>query len=115
VWQLMLMPVPASSPVAAGLNCWHTLLGPHWHLTPARALTRRRAWASGWEESKRAAEYARLEAEAKSVEAQLRRVRHENGQMEMVRAANEDEIARLKGRLADMVTQVRETRAPHAA
>ena len=53
-------------------------------------------------EEKRAAEVARLELESHSLEAQLRRVRHDAGQLELVRVAHMDEIAALKERVATM-------------
>ena len=64
-------------------------------------------WAYDCEEERRATELARVEKEAKSVEAELRRARFENDQMQMVRAKNEDEIKYLKDKVSDLAVELK--------
>ena len=59
-------------------------------------------WKEDCTAAKRAEERAQLERERNSIEAQLRRVRHEVGQLEMVRSAHEDEIQALKAKVQTM-------------
>ena len=59
-------------------------------------------WSSSMLEAKRLAELARLEREGASLEAQLRRARHEAHQAGLVNLAHEDEIRALRDKLADI-------------
>jgi hypothetical protein len=59
-------------------------------------------WSSSMHEAKRLAELARLEREGASLEAQLRRARHEAHQASLVNLAHEDEIRALRDKLAEL-------------
>ena len=59
-------------------------------------------WTIDLKEAKRLAEIARLEKESKSLEAQLRRARHEAHQIGLVKVAQEDELKALRDKLAEM-------------
>ena len=59
-------------------------------------------WSSSMLEAKRLAELARLEREGASLEAQLRRARHEAHQAGLVNLAHEDEIRALRDKLAEL-------------
>lgn len=69
------------------------------------------AWVEEWAEARRAAERERMEREAKSLEAQLSRARHEVGQAMLMRTAQEDEARHLKSRVTDLGIEVREQAA----
>ena len=63
-------------------------------------------WAADVERAKQLAERQRLEREANSLEAQLRRARFETGQLQLVRVAQEDELRALKARLGVLTDEV---------
>jgi len=63
-------------------------------------------WGDECAEAKRLAERERLEREANSLEAQLRRARFEAGQQRLVVVAHEDEIMALKERLGMLNDEV---------
>jgi hypothetical protein len=65
-------------------------------------------WAENHEAEVQAAEKARLEREANSIEAELRRVRYEHGQMGLVKAANAEEIRYLREKVGDLSRQAKE-------
>ena len=58
-------------------------------------------WSDDCRETKAAAERAELERLANSLDAQLRKARHEAGQLNLVRAANEDELKELREKLKE--------------
>ena len=60
------------------------------------------------EEEVKAKQLEQLAKEASSVEAELRRSRFETSQLEMVKAANEDEIRRLKDKISDASITIRD-------
>ena len=62
-----------------------------------------RFWGELVREAKRNAQFAELERQSKSVEHQLRQVRFEVGQAELVRVANRDEIQALKSKLSETI------------
>ena len=62
-------------------------------------------WMRTWEKGRRAAEIEAIERESRSVEAQLRRARFENGQLELRRVALEDELRANKERLQVMMRE----------
>jgi hypothetical protein len=53
-------------------------------------------WSDTWAVEKREAQRAEMERLSKSLEAQLRRARHEAGQLELVKVAQQDELQALK-------------------
>ena len=59
-------------------------------------------WSGDASEQKAKAELARLEKESKSLEAQLRRARHERHQLDLVRVAHEDELRALHEKLKEL-------------
>jgi len=65
-------------------------------------------WARDAMEAKQQAELKALEVASKSLEAQLRRSRHESSQLEMLRAAHVDEIHALKERVATLADEMRD-------
>ena len=52
-----------------------------------------------WEAAAQQAELERLERESRSVEAQLRRARFENGQLELLKVSQDEEVRSLKEKL----------------
>jgi len=68
-------------------------------------------WASDLAAAKQAAHQARLEAESKSLEVQLRRARFETSQLEVLKVAHLDELTSLRERVERLGTSNREQQA----
>ena len=65
-------------------------------------------WSDDWRETKRIKELAELEKQASGMEAQLRQLRFENGQMEMMNLAAQDELKTLRERNAELLKETKE-------
>ena len=63
-------------------------------------------WSTSLAQKRARMERERLEREANSLEAQLRRARFETGQLQLVRVAQEDELRALKARLGVLTDEV---------
>jgi hypothetical protein len=63
-------------------------------------------WCTSLAQKRAKLERERLEREANSLEAQLRRARFETGQLQLVRVAQEDELRALKARLGVLTDEV---------
>jgi len=72
-------------------------------------------WQGDSSEAKRTKEMKRLEREANSLEAQVRRARYEAGQLDLLRVAHEDEIRALKERNKDLSDECKTNEAELAA
>ena len=99
--------------IAAGFAAWLELAdAKRYAISRLREVGNRlrapaKAESFGWwvqlvEARKRAAELARLEAETHSVEAQLRRSKHERHQLEMMKALQDDEMRALRAKVDDL-------------
>ena len=68
-------------------------------------------WSSETERMRKAAEWERLEAQASSVEAQLRQSRYENKQMALIQTAHVDELRALRAEVAALGAERKEREA----
>lgn len=72
-------------------------------------------WQGASAAAKAEGERARLEREANSFEAQLRRARYEAGQLELIRVAHDDEVNALRDRVTEMSEEIKANTAELAA
>ena len=107
---LLLLPLLLSPPPISR----HAILSPQVgnHLHTPQLSSAFVFWMREWERGRRSREYDQLERESRSIEAQLRRARFENGQLELHKLALQDELKANQERLAALV---KDTDDPHSA